>query len=209
MSVTRYQHVFREPTRNDPRTLVCLHGTGGSAREFARIGAMVAPQAAVLAVDGNVIEDGMARFFRRFGEGRYDMEDLARRTGELDGFLAAALADYGRDPAQTIGIGYSNGANILANLLFTNPGRLGRYALMHPLIPFEPAPNPRIAGTRVLITAGERDPICPLPMTVHLSEWLREQRADVVRATHRGGHEIQQQEIERIAGWLEQLEAVA
>ena len=203
MSLDLYEHIYRPPTGNDPRTLVCLHGTGGTAKDFARIGAIVAPDAAVLSLTGNVDEQGMARFFRRMGESLYDMADLARRTDELDTFLGTAFAHYERDGHHGIGVGYSNGANILANLLFKNPRRLAGYALMHPLIPFDPAPNAAIAGARVLITAGERDPICPLPMTVHLSEWLDEQKADVQRLTHQGGHELRQEEVERLTDWLE------
>ncbi|AXS42442.1 alpha/beta hydrolase [Breoghania sp. L-A4] len=192
---------------DDPRTLIMLHGTGGTAEDFARLGAMIAPEAAVLSLAGNVDENGMARFFRRTGEGVYDMDDLARRTHELDAFLEAVLAKHGRDPAKAIGIGYSNGANILANLLFTNPARLGAYALMHPLIPFTPAPNAALAESQVLITAGAHDPICPPALTDGLIDWLQSQGSTVEQLVHRGGHELRQEEIDRLAVWIAKPEA--
>ena len=37
-----------------------------------------------------------------------------------------------------IGLGYSNGANILASVLFAEPELFDAAVLMHPLIPFEP-----------------------------------------------------------------------
>ncbi len=46
-------------------------------------------------------------------------------------------------------------------------------ALMHPLIPFEPKAAPAPQTRRVLITAGERDPICPVPMTKAFADYLK------------------------------------
>ena len=76
-------HLFKPSPRGDARTLLLLHGTGDDERSFSRLGAVMAPEAAVLSVRGNVLDNGMNRFFRRRAEGVYDMEDLARRTTEL------------------------------------------------------------------------------------------------------------------------------
>ena len=43
------------------------------------------------------------------------MEDLARRTMELIAFVDAAVRHYGLDRTGLIGVGYSNGANILVS----------------------------------------------------------------------------------------------
>ena len=52
------------------------------------------------------------RFFRRTGEGVYDMEDLAQQTQRMGDYVAAWKAKYPASPIY--GFGYSNGANILA-----------------------------------------------------------------------------------------------
>ncbi len=52
---------------------------------------------------------------------------------------------------------YSNGANILANVLIEE-GLFDKAVLMHPLIPFVGGQS-ALAGRKILITAGERDPI--------------------------------------------------
>ena len=63
------------------RVVVGIDEVGrGSWAGPVTVGAVVAPEAAVLSVRGNVRENGMNRFFRRRAEGVYDMEDLARRT---------------------------------------------------------------------------------------------------------------------------------
>src|SRR5690606_18040661 len=117
-----------------------------------------------------ISEHGAARFFRRAAEGIYDMDDVARATGKMAGFVRAHVE--AAKPSTVLGLGYSNGANILASVMFANPGLFDAAVLMHPLIPF----TPNIEGTlkpRVLITAGRADPICPSELTSRLDASLR------------------------------------
>lgn len=204
-SLALHHHLFIPARGGDPRTLVLLHGTGGTETSFLSIGDPIAADAAKLSLRGPVDENGMARFFRRRAEGVYDMDDLKRRTADLARFLAAAFSRYGRDPSRSIGIGYSNGANILANLAFTEPSALSAYALMHPLIPFDPVAQPALKGTPVLITSGARDPIAPAPMTAHLEDYFTSQGAKLTRLRHMGGHELRPEEIDATARFVAAL----
>jgi phospholipase/carboxylesterase len=151
----------------------------------------------------------MRRFFRREAEGRYDMADLARRTAALGAFLGRVAAAEGFDAGAALGVGYSNGANILANLLLTGQGPLRRVALMHPLIPFEPGPLPDLTGAAVLITAGRRDPVSPAALTERLAATLAEAGAAVRTVWHEGGHEATDAELAAVAGFLRQPAAAA
>ena len=177
-----------------------FHGTGGDEHQFHDFARGLMPAATVLSPRGDVSEHGANRYFRRTGEGVYDMADLARQVARMAGFVGQAKA--ARQPAATIGLGYSNGANILAALAFAHPDLFDRLVLMHPLIPFTPAPQPGLAGKRVLITAGARDPICPAPMTRALAGWFEAQGADVQVLWHPGGHEIRPEEGDGIGGFL-------
>jgi phospholipase/carboxylesterase len=56
-------HLFRPGKAGNPRTLLMLHGTGGDEVSFAGLGPILAPDAAVVSVRGNVDEHGMSRFF--------------------------------------------------------------------------------------------------------------------------------------------------
>ena len=138
------------------------------------------------------------RFFRRRGEGDYDMEDLARRTRAMGDFVEAHVA--AGKPSRVLGLGYSNGANILASVLFSRPGLFEGAVLMHPLIPWTPEPTPMT--TRVLVTSGDRDPIAPAAGTRALEDWFRSQGAEVTVLRHPGGHEIDRSEIAAIARFL-------
>ena len=201
-ALASHAHLFRPGPTDDPRTLVMLHGTGDDERNFAGLAEVLAPEMAVLAVRGNVRENGMPRFFRRLAEGRYDMEDLALRTRALGDFLQAALADHGRAPDGVVLLGYSNGANILANLLFTDGAVAPRAVLMHPLIPFAPPPGRGPAGLEVLITGGRHDPIAPLPQTERLARQLEALGARVRLELHEGGHELRGLELQAVRSFL-------
>ncbi|MBR7540572.1 hypothetical protein KC221_30770, partial [Mycobacterium tuberculosis] len=56
------------------------------------------------------------------------------------------------NPSDVVGLGYSNGANILASVMLDQPELFDASVLMHPLIPWTPAPQPKLAGKRILIT---------------------------------------------------------
>ena len=94
-----------------------------------------------------------------------------------------------------LGLGYSNGANILASVLFAEPALFDAAVLMHPLIPFEPQLAGPLAGRQVLITAGRRDPICPPGLTRRLAEALIAGGAKVELEWHDGGHELRPAEL--------------
>ena len=187
-------YVYRERTGADAGAplLVLFHGTGGNEDQFFDIGGQLLPGAHLLAVRGDVSENGALRYFRRTGEGQYDMADLALRTAKMIGFLKAHIGE--NRPARVFGLGYSNGANIIASVMFEAPGLFDGAVLMHPLIPFKPAPAPGLAGKRVLITAGRRDPIAAVAATEALANYLAAQGADVATHWHAGGHGIERDE---------------
>jgi phospholipase/carboxylesterase len=132
--------------------------------------------------------------------GVYDMADLERATTKMADFIQQRVA--AAKPSSVSALGYSNGANILAAVLFSEPALVDRAVLMHPLIPFEPPPQPGLAGRRILITAGRRDPIAPAEATERLESYLRRQGADASIAWHEGGHEIRPAQLESVRRFL-------
>jgi phospholipase/carboxylesterase len=177
-----------------------FHGTGGNENQFMRLARDLLPKAHVISPRGDVSEGGALRFFRRKAEGIYDLEDLANRTAQMAAFVSAHKQRL--KPKRLIGLGYSNGANILASLMFADGSLFDMAVLMHPLIPFAPQSQSALAGKQVLITAGERDPICPPEMTRSLENYLSVQGSTVKTLWHAGGHEIRQVEIETAQQFL-------
>lgn len=175
-----------------------FHGTGGDERQLVPLARDLLPEATIIAPRGDVSEHGAARFFRRKAEGVYDMADLARATARMAAFVEAEAA--ARQPARIVGLGYSNGANILASLIFARRDLFDDAVLMHPLIAWEPDPGP--VRTRVLVTAGERDPIAPVSLTRQLTGWFEAQGAPTELLLHGGGHGLEQAEVAAAAAFL-------
>jgi phospholipase/carboxylesterase len=130
---------------------------------------------------------------KREDKGRvYDFEDLEVRSRAMAGFIRAHKEKA--KLSHTIGLGYSNGANILAAIVFHNADLFDDIVLMHPLVPWSPADNRALARLRVLITAGRRDPICPPTLTNALGEYFKRQGSTVALEWHEGGHELRPSE---------------
>ncbi|MBZ9679080.1 MULTISPECIES: alpha/beta hydrolase [unclassified Mesorhizobium] len=193
MSKDAYAHRVLPGSPGGPLLFV-FHGTGGDESQLVSLGRDLAPQATIVSPRGDVSEQGAARFFRRTGEGVYDMDDLARATAKMAGFIQAHVE--AAKPSAVLGLGYSNGANVLASLVFETPDLFDATVLMHPLIPFEPQVKGSLAGRHILVTAGRRDPICPPNLTARLEAYLRADGADVTVEWHEGGHEVRPNEIE-------------
>lgn len=190
------------PASGDDTVLLILHGTGGDESDLVPLGRMLLPGAAILSPRGNVLEHGMPRFFRRLAEGVFDLDDLARRTDELDAFIDGAVERYGVDRAKIVAVGFSNGANIAASLMLRRPGSLPRAVLLSPMVPYEPETPPDLTGTRVFIGAGRNDPIAPVSQVERLSQLLRAGGADVATHLHGGGHTITNDEIAAAKQWI-------
>jgi phospholipase/carboxylesterase len=192
MSLQSYIHKVLPGAPGGP-LLFAFHGTGGDENQLLSLAQDLLPGATIVSPRGDVSEHGSGRFFRRTGEGVYDMADLERATAKMSTFVKAHVEAAGA--AEVYGVGYSNGANILATVLFASPGLFRKAVLMHPLIPFEPQVNGDLAGTDILITAGRRDPICPPLMTARLDAQLRAKGGNVTLEWHDGGHELRPNEI--------------
>jgi phospholipase/carboxylesterase len=193
-----YVHRLKAGAPGNPIFFV-FHGTGGDERQFFDFGGDILPDATIVSPRGDVSEHGAARFFRRTGEGVYDMADLARATGKMAEFVKRLAAEH--KASEIIGLGFSNGANILANLLIET-NLFDKAILLHPLIPFKPKDNAALAGKKILITAGQRDPICPAPLTQALADYFAAQKASVETEWHTGGHDIRPNEVEAIKRFL-------
>ena len=183
-------------------TLLLLHGTGGTERDLLPLAEMISPASAVLSVRGNVLENGMPRFFRRLAMGVFDEEDLVFRTKELYDFLDEASAQYGIDRKRVVALGYSNGANIAASLLFHHANALGGAILHHPMVPRRGVPLPEMADLPVFIGAGRNDAMCRPEETEELAKLLGGAGARVNVHWEPYGHQLTETEVEAAAEWF-------
>jgi phospholipase/carboxylesterase len=200
MTDLTFFHRYIPATQTGLPPLLLLHGTGGDENDLLPLGQELLPGAALLSPRGKVIEHGMPRFFRRLAEGVFDLEDLKQRTGELAGFIAEARKAYGL-PAPFV-VGFSNGANIAASLLLSQPDALAGAVLFRAMLPFEPSAVPKLTGKPVLLLSGSSDQMIPAASTKRLVEVLQTAGANLAYKTIPTGHGLTQNDLVIASQWL-------
>ena len=197
-----FVHVF-EPGAGEPPPVLLLHGTGGDERDLLPLGRAVAPGAFLLSPRGKVLENGMPRFFRRFQEGVFDEPDVRRRARELADFVAEARRAY--NLGAPVAVGYSNGANIAAAVLFLFPETFAGAILLRAMVPLREAPEVRLSGKPVLIISGAIDPIATPEIAARLAAMLTMADASVQHEVLPAGHGLVQQDVLRAASFFDAL----
>jgi phospholipase/carboxylesterase len=199
------KHIFQKG--NDPLkpTFLLLHGTGGNESDLLPLAGMIDADASILSVRGNVLENGMPRFFRRLAERVFDEEDLVFRTKELYEFLDESSKKYSFDRNNVVAIGYSNGANIAGSLLFHYQDALKGAILFHPMVPRRGVDLPDLSGKKVFIAAGANDPICSPKESNELQFLLEQANAKVDIHWENKGHQLTFNEIQAAAKWYQEM----
>ena len=187
-------HKFVPATKsNSKTTLLLLHGTGGNENDLIPIASQLSLGSSMLSPRGKVLENGMPRFFRRFAEGIFDIEDIKYRTNELADFVKAAASHYGFDPNSIVSVGYSNGANIGVSLLLLHPRLLRGAILFRPMIPLVPERTPDLSAQQLYISAGLTDPIVARNETENLSRCFENTEQQSPSTVYRPVTRLQQQ----------------
>jgi phospholipase/carboxylesterase len=199
-------HRYVAPSTTSKRTLVLLHGTGGDETDLLDIAAWIDPTAGVLALRGDVLEQGQNRFFKRLAPGVFDQVDLTMRTINLQAFLNDASVRYGFDVRQTVLIGYSNGANIAASLLLQTEAPIGGAVLLHPMLPCKAVSNPNRKRVPVFLAASSNDPIAPLKSALELEMELASVGHAVTKRIGTSGHRLTMDSIEEAKTWLASIQ---
>ena len=197
-----FVHVFVPAEKLNSPTLLLLHGTGGDERDLLPLGRELWPGAALLGVRGKVVENGMARFFRRFAEGVFDVEDLKFRTEELVQFIDVASERFEFSKKRLIVVGYSNGANIAASLIIIHPHYLAAAVLFRAMVPFVPELIRDLSHLSVYMGAGRLDPIVPSGQVEELAAIFESGGADVTISWRQGGHELGEDDVRAAKTWL-------
>ncbi|MGL3608416.1 VOC family protein [Rhizobium sp. G187] len=172
-----FVHRIHEPERPNGSGLVLLHGTGGNEASLLPLGRKIAPQATLLGLRGRATEEGVARFFRRFGPLSFDQQDIRAEAEALSAFIEDMGPAYGLSKARTAFVGYSNGANLLAAAMLLHPGLISTAILIRPMPVLDALSDVDLSAARILVAAGDRDPY--LPQAQDLAKQLRECGADV------------------------------
>lgn len=181
-----------------------LHGTGGNERDLLPMGESLLGGWALLSPRGKSLDEGVPRWFRRFGEGLFDMEDLHARTEELSAWLEQTMAENGWEGWPVTALGYSNGANMAASLMLSG-APIQNAILLRPMLPFEPEVLPNLTSRRVLVAAGQHDLICRPSQATALEDVLVRAGASVDVYWAAAGHGLTPGDGQAMADFLREL----
>ena len=199
-----FQHVSDKgpDSAADDRTIVTLHGTGGNENDLIGIVREVNATSAILSPRGQVLENGMPRFFRRMAANVFDEDDVVRRANELADFILASADKYDRNPDRLTALGYSNGANIAAAVILLRPEVFSCAVLIRPMLPLQNPPLPDLHGKQILVLKGKNDAIIPSASTDRLVKTFQRAGAEVTTREMDAGHEITARDLDAISEWL-------
>ena len=197
-----FVHRFVPGQRPGAIPLLLLHGTGGNEDDLLSLGRALAPGSPLLSPRGQVLENGMPRFFRRYAEGVFDVEDIKLRADQLARFISQARSRYQLGDVPPVAVGFSNGANIAAALLLLHPDSLSGGFLLRPMVPLVPEPLPKLPQVRVLIAAGRVDPIVRPDQSQALADLLAQAGAEVTLHWSVGGHNLTREDLEVGERWM-------
>jgi phospholipase/carboxylesterase len=194
-----FDHTFID--NHAAKILVLLHGTGGTKSDFLFLNDAVRGHYNLLSLQGNILEGGMARFFRRTAPGVFDLENLKEETGKLHEFVQVWMKDHAQISDELVYLGYSNGANMILSLLFSHPSVVGKAVLLHPMLPFMPG-DIDLTRKQVFVSSGQFDAMVPSKQQEALVRVLEEKGAEVIAKQYPGGHEISEQELQDVLAFL-------
>lgn len=197
-------HKFIQGTNPKRPTMVLFHGTGGNENDLIQMAKMIDSQANILALRGDVLENGMLRFFNRFRPGVFDYEDINSRVESLDIFLHRACQQYHLDRHDLFAIGYSNGANIISQMILKKEISFHYAVLMHAM---DIDPKKEIikhTETEVLMTNGENDPIVPVASFRSLESRFMKLGIRMKSLTFTHGHQVSNEEVHAVIKWYQE-----
>lgn len=197
-----YHYLYQEH-ESDQATFLLLHGTGGSEHDLLQVAELLNPSYNVIAVRGDVNENGALRFFKRKSHGDYDVDDLNQRGKKLYRFVEDLAQEKGLDLEQIIPVGFSNGSNIAINMLLREESAFKRAILMAPMYPVDLEDGPDLSDLKVFLSMGKVDPITPLDQSQQVID-LFQSRGAKVTGHWTQGHTITREVIADAKSFLNQ-----
>lgn len=189
MCALGYEYLFRQGLRPSSPPLLLLHGTGGDEHDLVQLALTVSPGSTLLSLRGDVLEPSGRRFFKSPVDGKFDLDDVKKRSLAVAAFTTVACRMHELDPKRLVAFGFSNGANVAASMLLLKPESLAGAVLLRPMVILDtPAAPGTLTGKRVLICSGNADPIVPNSHPSTLASMLRAGGADVTLNITTSGH---------------------
>ncbi|MGA8891496.1 MAG: alpha/beta fold hydrolase [Anaeromyxobacteraceae bacterium] len=204
-------HVVRPPAAPSerPPLAILVHGLGADEHDLFGLAPFLDPRLTVVSVRAprEAVPMGYSWFEIDWSESppRVDVGHVAESRDLLVRFAIEVSAALGTDPARTWLVGFSQGASMAAACAVFRPdlfrgivahsGRVPRRLLPAP-------PVPALEGFPVLWQHGTADPVVPVAFGREARDALGELGMAVDYAEYPIGHEISEQGLLDMTGWL-------
>ena len=181
---------------SNKRVFILLHGTGGSADSLFDIASYIDKDATLIGLQGEVMENGMRRYFERYPDGTFKLKSLAKATSDVYDTLKEILKDF--EGYEVVMMGYSNGANVMQSLLKTYEDIGLDYAVLyHPSETLVDEPFKVQDNLKVLVTSGKNDPFISDDQLNNMLSDLRNSGYITSEVNHDYGHQLIHDELEK------------
>ncbi len=200
MNNTLFHHKYIH--NNASKTLVLLHGTGGTEQDFLFLNDQLKDSYNLLGLKGNVDESGLNRFFKRKAMGVFDQENIIIEANKLQTFTSQWMNEHNMNIDQFVFMGYSNGANMILATLFYYPEIIKNALLLRPMLPFTPKQPVNLSQNTILINYSTNDEMVSEEDSINLIELLRSYKAHVTFKSYTTGHQLSSAEIEDCVEFL-------
>ncbi len=194
-------HIFQKGSGS--RTFILLHGTGGDEKDLIPIAHYLDNTASILGIRGNINEDGMNRYFKRYGIGQYDLVNLKEETTKLKQFIYDAIESYQLKDTKLYILGFSNGANIALSMLRYDLDYDFGFILLSPALIDPKTAYPDLSNTRIFISTSNNDPYLPSQDLSILNNQLVQSFAQLTIYQHPYGHQITKEVLDSIKDWMD------
>ena len=195
------KHIYINKNSSD--TLIMLHGTGGNEEQMLSLANLIDKDANILSIRGNVVENGMNRFFKRDGIGLYNIENYKFETNNLIDAINNFSKEYKFKLEYATIVGFSNGANIALGIIQTNP-IINNFILYSPdYINKEEGFN-NLEGKNIYISTAENDPYVNFSNMETLINRLTDNQANL-KVLKTSGHQINNKVLENSIKWYKKI----
>ncbi|VEU82308.1 alpha/beta hydrolase [Acholeplasma hippikon] len=183
------------------KTQLLFHGTGGSYRDLISIAEYIDPSSNYIAFEGNELEEGMRRFFKRHAIGKFDIPNLELNTTELDKDIKDIKQMNEFKDTNFVAMGFSNGANILESLFQMYPDSLKNFMLLSPVYVRKDLKFKDLTGLNILIVTSYNDPYTTKKDLELLINDLKDANANVDLYLHDAGHRLTEGALNYAKDW--------
>ncbi|WP_296744517.1 alpha/beta hydrolase [Mesorhizobium sp.] len=203
-----FPYRFFSPANRSGACLFLLHGSGVDETILLPLARQIAPDTAIVAARGRILQDDGFRWFERITPTRFEQASIRAETAAYAQFAAEAARRHGIDLGRATFLGYSNGANLVSTLMLLHPGLVRQATLLRAMPVLDDPPATDLGQTRVLIVAGAEDqtygPFAPALVTL-----LSQRGAEIDARIVASGHEFGDADAAIARQWLAAAASVA